>query len=108
MGLFARSWLAGVRLVAAIAVVTAACSPAGPAAAPASSGGSPIQLKVLISGTPELDTAMNKILQQFQAETPNVTVSLEDFPFAQYYEKLTTAFAGGSGPDVYWIDIRTA
>ena len=110
MGICARSLLAGVRLVAALAVVTAACSPAGPAtpaAAPAS-GGSPVQLKLWISGTPELDTAMNKILQQFQAENPNVTVTLEDFPFAQYYEKLTTAFAGGSGPDVYWIDIRTA
>jgi fructooligosaccharide transport system substrate-binding protein len=110
MGIRARSLLAGVRLVAAIAVVTAACSPAGPATpagAPASSG-SPVQLKVWISGTPELDAAMNKILQQFQAENPNVTVTLEDFPFAQYYEKLTTAFAGGSGPDVYWIDVRTA
>jgi ABC-type glycerol-3-phosphate transport system substrate-binding protein len=51
---------------------------------------------------------MNKIIQQFQTENPGVTVSLEDFPFAQYYEKLTTAFAGGSGPDVYWIDVRTA
>jgi fructooligosaccharide transport system substrate-binding protein len=110
MGMCARSLLAGVRLVTALVVLTAACSPAGPAtpAAAPPSGGSPVQLKLWISGTPELDTAMNKILQQFQTENPNVTVTLEDFPFAQYYEKLTTAFAGGSGPDVYWIDIRTA
>jgi fructooligosaccharide transport system substrate-binding protein len=110
MGIRARSLQAGMRLVAVIAVVSAACSPASPApsaGAPAGAG-SPVQLKVWISGTPELDTAMNKILSQFQAENPNVTLSLEDFPFAQYYEKLTTAFAGGSGPDVYWIDIRTA
>ncbi|HLZ23920.1 MAG TPA: ABC transporter substrate-binding protein [Ktedonobacterales bacterium] len=109
MGIGARGWLSGVRLVAAIAVMTAACSPTGPGApaAPAASG-APVQLKLWISGTPELDAAMNKILQQFQTENPNVTVTLEDFPFAQYYEKLTTAFAGGSGPDVYWIDIRTA
>ncbi len=106
MGILARRWLGGVRLVAAMAVLTAACSPAGPAT-PAASG-SPVQLKLWISGTPELDAAMNKILQQFQTENPNVTVTLEDFPFAQYYEKLTTAFAGGSGPDVYWIDVRTA
>src|SRR5438132_7596985 len=106
MGSLARRWLGGVRLVAAMAVLTAACSPAGPAT-PAASG-SPGQLKLWISGTPELDAAMNKILQQFQTENPNVTVTLEDFPFAQYYEKLTTAFAGGSGPDVYWIDVRTA
>jgi len=109
MGMRARSLLIAGRLVAALALLSAACSPAGPAApaAPAASG-SPVQLKLWISGTPELDTAMNKILQQFQAENPSVTVTLEDFPFAQYYEKLTTAFAGGSGPDVYWIDVRTA
>jgi fructooligosaccharide transport system substrate-binding protein len=110
MGIRARSLQAGMRLVAVMAVVSAACSPASPAptgGAPAAAG-SPVQLKVWISGTPELDTAMNKILSQFQAENPSVTLSLEDFPFAQYYEKLTTAFAGGSGPDVYWIDIRTA
>jgi ABC-type glycerol-3-phosphate transport system substrate-binding protein len=65
-------------------------------------------MKVWISGTPELDAAMNRIIEQFQVENPNVTVTLEDFPFAQYFEKLTTAFAGGSGPDVYWIDVRTA
>jgi fructooligosaccharide transport system substrate-binding protein len=107
MGIRARRFLlGGVRLVAAMAVLTAACGPTGPAT-PATSG-SPVQLKLWISGTPELDAAMNKILQQFQAENPNVTVTLEDFPFAQYYEKLTTAFAGGSGPDVYWIDVRTA
>jgi fructooligosaccharide transport system substrate-binding protein len=106
MGIRARSLLIGGRLVVAVVLLSAACSPAGPAAPAA--GGSPVQLKLWISGTPELDAAMNKILLQFQTENPNVTVTLEDFPFAQYYEKLTTAFAGGSGPDVYWIDIRTA
>jgi fructooligosaccharide transport system substrate-binding protein len=107
MGIRARSLLGGARLAATLALVTAACSPAAPGGAPAGSS-SPVQLKVWIAGTPELDTAMDKILKQFQADNPNVTVSLEDFPFAQYYQKLTTAFAGGSGPDVYWIDVRTA
>jgi fructooligosaccharide transport system substrate-binding protein len=104
----ARRLLAAARLVATLALVTAACTPAAaPGGAPASAG-SPVQLKVWISGTPELDAAMDKILKQFQAENPNVTITLEDFPFAQYYQKLTTALAGGSGPDVYWIDVRTA
>lgn len=116
MSLRARSGWARVWGLALTVVIGVACSPAGPitpAASPATSGaaaggGAPIQLKVWISGTPELDTAMNKILQQFQADNPNVTVTLEDFPFAQYFEKLTTALAGGSGPDVFWIDVRTA
>lgn len=111
-----RGLLTAVRRLvppAAMVLVLAACTTAGPApAAPAAPGGaaagSPVQLKVWIAGTPELDMAMDKILKQFQAENPNVTVTLEDFPFAQYFEKLTTAFAGGSGPDVYWIDVRTA
>jgi len=113
MGIRARSFLAGRTLVVSMVLLGAACSPPGPTAPAASGGaaapaGAPTQLKVWISGTPELDTAMNKILSQFQAENPGVSATLEDYPFAQYYEKLTTAFAGGSGPDVYWIDIRTA
>src|SRR5437879_4114619 len=84
MGIHVRGLLAGIRLLPALAMalVLAACSSTAPA--PAASGaatsGSPIQLKVWIAGTPELDTAMDKILKQFQADNPNVTVTLEDFP----------------------------
>jgi fructooligosaccharide transport system substrate-binding protein len=97
-------------LFVAMALLLAACSPPAPAAPAAPGGGpaSPVQLKVWIAGTPELDAAMDKILKQFQAENPNVSITLEDFPFAQYFQKLSTAFAGGTGPDVYWIDVRTA
>jgi len=102
--------LVGVRWASLLALVAmlAACTPGGPAtpSGPASSG--PQQLKVWIAGSPELDSATDKILKQFQADNPNVTVTLESFPFAQYFQKLTTSFAGGSGPDVLWIDVRTA
>jgi ABC-type glycerol-3-phosphate transport system substrate-binding protein len=102
--------LVGVRWASLLALVAmlAACTPGGPAAPgrPASTG--PQQLKVWIAGSPELDAATDKILKQFQADNPNVTVTLESFPFAQYFQKLTTSFAGGSGPDVLWIDVRTA
>jgi fructooligosaccharide transport system substrate-binding protein len=79
-----------------------------PAARPAAQTGQPVELRVWISGSPELDAAMNKVLSAFAAEHPDVKPVLEDFPFNQYYTKLATAFAGGAAPDIFWIDIRTA
>jgi fructooligosaccharide transport system substrate-binding protein len=109
----AHTSLASIRWawLLSVTMVVAACTPAAPAT-PASSGGAassaPVTLKVWIAGSPELDAATDKILKEFQTENPNVTITFESFPFAQYFQKMTTAFAGGSGPDVFWIDVRTA
>jgi len=55
-----------------------------------------------------LTAAMTDLINQFQKDNPNIQVQLEAFPFADYHQKLGTAFAGGDPPDVFWMDIRTA
>ena len=116
-------WRLGALGVTATAALTAACqqgTPAAPAGG-AQAGGAPAggaqkapakpasasgELKVWMSGAPELEQALTKILQEYKADKPNLTLTVENFPFNQYSQKLTTSFAGGTGPDVYWIDVR--
>src|SRR5687767_6960071 len=79
-------------------------APAG-AKAPAKGGPPSGELRVWISGGPELETAMQKILQEYTADKPDLKLILENFPFNQYFQKLTTAFAGGGAPDVMWLSV---
>lgn len=55
-----------------------------------------------------LQAAMTDVIASFQKANPNIQVQLEAFPFAEYHQKVSTAFAGGDPPDVFWMDIRTA
>lgn len=75
------------------------------AKAPAKAGPPSGELKVWISGGPELEAAMQKILGEYTADKPNLKLTLENFPFAQYFQKLTTSFAGGGAPDVMWLSV---
>lgn len=34
----------------------------------------------------------------------NVAVTVECFPFGEYFQKITTATAGGNAPEVFWVD----
>ncbi len=50
------------------------------------------------------DPAIEKAVKQWNDDNPNIQVKFQTFPFDQYLgTKLTTAFAGGKGPDVFWI-----
>jgi ABC-type glycerol-3-phosphate transport system substrate-binding protein len=121
MSLSRRQFLrrAGLLGLTASALLTVACqpttaTPAAPAAkdsapaaaqAPAKAGAASGELRLWISGGPELEAAMQKILQEYTADKPNLKVVLENFPFAQYFQKLTTSFAGGGAPDVMWLSV---
>jgi multiple sugar transport system substrate-binding protein len=51
----------------------------------------------------EFDTrveAMNQLIEQFNAENPDVVVVQETFPFDAYQQRVATAIAAGQGPDV--------
>jgi ABC-type glycerol-3-phosphate transport system substrate-binding protein len=52
--------------------------------------------------------AMQKLIDSFEEAHPNIDVQLDSFPFAEYHQKVSTAFAGGDAPDVFWMDVRTA
>ncbi len=54
-------------------------------------------------------TAMDQLIQQFQAANPGITVKHTQFPYADYQAKVTAAVPAGEGPDVVqlfygWLD----
>ncbi|MBB5786303.1 ABC transporter substrate-binding protein [Jiangella mangrovi] len=67
-----------------------------------SDGGGPIQFwKFVAEGDdPQIEAA----IERWNAENADMQVEFQTFPFADYTgTKLTTAFAAGNGPDVFWI-----
>src|SRR3954470_17488837 len=50
------------------------------------------------------DPVIRDAVKRWNAANPNIQVKFQTFPPDQYSgTKLTTAFAGGNGPDVFWI-----
>lgn len=53
--------------------------------------------------------AMEELIEQFEAENPDITVVHTHFPYAQYRTKVAAAIPAGEGPDVVqlfygWLD----
>lgn len=48
--------------------------------------------------------AMKLIMKQFEQKYPNVQVTLQVTPWAQYWTKLQTEAQGGTLPDVFWMN----
>lgn len=98
----------------------AAPAPASPTAAPTSGPGEPgaenpeehepVTLVYWHGGAnPPLKPAMDELVAQFMAKYPWITVKVESFPFGEYFQKIDTATAGKTAPDVLWVDpLRTA
>src|SRR5918996_1158642 len=50
------------------------------------------------------DEAIQETVDLWNEENPDIQVQFETFPFEEYTTTtLTTAFAGGRGPDIFWI-----
>jgi len=120
---FIKSLLVTILIVAALALTAcgaaAPSEPAAPAeesaapqeeaAAPSSADSTvdkePVTLTYWHAGPgPPLEPAMQKLVDQFEEEYPWITVNVEAFGFGEYFQKLDTATAGGSPPDVFWVD----
>ncbi|TBL79080.1 ABC transporter substrate-binding protein [Paenibacillus thalictri] len=43
-----------------------------------------------------------KVVDAFMKENPNIKVELQVTPWANFWDKLFTELAGGTGPDVFW------
>lgn len=48
--------------------------------------------------------AMEKIIDNFESENPDISVEIEITPYSQYWTKLQIAATGGSLPDVFWLN----
>jgi len=101
-------------LVSIAGLLAAACSPAAPApsskpGATAGTAGNSAASTTLsywyVAEDKPLIDGVTKLATSYQAAHPDVKLDVQVFPFAQYFQKLTTAWAAGSGPDVAWIDV---
>jgi multiple sugar transport system substrate-binding protein len=45
-------------------------------------------------------TAMEKLIENFEAANPDITVKMTHFPYADYRTKVAAAIPAGEGPDV--------
>lgn len=66
----------------------------------------PVTLKLwkYASSNPNQKAWVEAYLPEFMAENPLITVVYEEFPFGAYAsETLTTAYAAGEPPDVFWV-----
>lgn len=46
-----------------------------------------------------------KLIKDFEAENPNVTVELQLTSWKDYWTKLETSISGGNPPDIFWLNI---
>jgi multiple sugar transport system substrate-binding protein len=76
---------------------------ATPAGEPAA-GGAPVELTFMMWGAPEELAVWNKIVEEFQAQAPNITVNVEVSDWTAYWEKLKTMLAAGTPPDLFAMD----
>jgi fructooligosaccharide transport system substrate-binding protein len=75
--------------------------------APADTG-EQIAIRFWMQQDNRLTTAMEGLIASFEEAHPNIDVQLDSFPFAEYHQKISTAFAGNDAPDAFWMDVRTA
>ncbi|MEG1311406.1 MAG: sugar ABC transporter substrate-binding protein [Romboutsia sp.] len=50
--------------------------------------------------------AINTLIDGFETENPDIDIQLEVISNGDYWTKMETAAAGGSAPDVFWVDAR--
>lgn len=70
--------------------------------------GEQVTLQLWMQQDNRLTAAMQDVVASFEEAHPNIDVQLDSFPFAEYHQKVSTAFAGGEAPDVFWMDVRVA
>lgn len=89
-----------------VALAATGCTPGGgaspqPTAAGTPGAGASGSLKVGWYGGAPVHAAMDKVLKGFTAANPAIATSGTGVAFADYWDKLATETAGGSGPDVF-------
>ena len=48
--------------------------------------------------------AVETLIDEYEEKNPNVDIKVEQYSFADYWTKMETAAAGGSAPDIYWMN----
>jgi multiple sugar transport system substrate-binding protein len=99
---FAGRALAAGASVTALGPLLAACG--GDDGGDAASSGEPVTLSFWKFVAENDDPVIQAAIKRWNRDNPNIEIKFQTFPFADYTgAKLTTAFAGGKGPDIFWI-----
>lgn len=83
---------------AAMLMSVASCSGGG-----SSSAGGKVSLTYGVWDVNQVP-AMKKIISAFEAKNPDIEVTVQLTPYANYFTKLQTAASGGQAPDVFWMN----
>ena len=91
---------------AAAAVLVTALLGAVPATGQSQTAGAPVSLTMWVTADGVQKNSVEKIFTEYQATHPNVSLKVEEFPFLDMHDKLTTSLIAGSGaPDVAYVEI---
>jgi multiple sugar transport system substrate-binding protein len=99
----------GIRTTAAAAaasfalVISAAACSSSTGSSSGSGGGGKVSLSYGVWDATQIP-AMQKVITAFEAQNPDITVSVQQTPWADYWTKLQAAASGGSAPDVFWMN----
>lgn len=101
---FTRRTIAAGLSLGAVGTLLAACGGDEDETPAADTSGGPVTLQFWKFVSENDDPAIQAAVKRWNSENPNIRVRFQTFPFADYLgTKLTTAFAAGKGPDVFWI-----
>ncbi|NOU92754.1 extracellular solute-binding protein [Paenibacillus sp. LMG 31456] len=103
-----KKWVSSL-LVVPIIALSAGCSTqeaAKQSTTPTSTGDKPVTLKFLTWGNQAHLDMYTKLLETYKQKRPNVTVTMESIPFADYQQKVSVLAAGRELPDLAWVSER--
>ena len=99
---FNRRMLAGGASLGALGPLLAACG--GDDDNGGGENGGPVTLRFWKFVAEGADESIQEVIDQWNDDNPDIQVEFETFPFGEYTTTtLTTAFAAGRGPDIFWI-----
>lgn len=107
-----KSAIAGVGIVAALAMTLSACSSSDEDSQPSGGAPSSADEPVTITYSNFISNGGNEenlaaIVDAFEKENPNITVEVTTLPYADYFTALQTDLAAGSTADVFDIEYAT-
>jgi multiple sugar transport system substrate-binding protein len=92
--------LAGLLLLSCAPMAVPAASPGGQSAAPAATA-APVEIRLASYGLGDAwNNNLEKTIDGFRAQHPEITVKVEFRPIDAYWDKLQTEFAANTAPDI--------
>ncbi|WP_194892988.1 ABC transporter substrate-binding protein [Catenulispora pinisilvae] len=93
----------GIRTVAAAAASLALVVSMAACSSGKGSAGGKVSLSYGVWDATQVP-AMQKIITAFEAQNPDISVTVQQTPWADYWTKLQAAATGGAAPDVFWMN----